>query len=224
MLKRDTNSLPQKTVVQGLVREIRERLLSGEIKGGDPLKQDQLAKQFGVSRIPVREALLQLDAEGLVRFFPHRGAVAAELSFEEANELFDLRVLLETAVLGKAIDRLTQQDLDRAAVAERRYAEAIERGTDIDSWGDLNWEFHRILYEPAEQPRTLAIIKNLHVSTARYQRLQLRLIGGVPRAEAEHRIILDACRRGKRGDAISALRSHILSVKTHAVRVLRKDD
>jgi DNA-binding GntR family transcriptional regulator len=211
MLERKESVLPQKTVTEGIVREMRERLLSGQIKGGEPLRQEQLANEFGVSRIPIREALLQLGAEGLVVFTPHKGAVATRLSIEEADELFHLRALLETDVFSHAFSKLTSTHLDAAEKALARYDRAIEAGTDADLWGKMNWEFHEILFEPAQLPRTVAIIKNLHTSTDRYQRFFL-LTGGVVHAETEHRLILTLCRAGDEAGAMTAMRDHILSV------------
>jgi DNA-binding GntR family transcriptional regulator len=216
------DKLSQKTVTQGLVREIRQRLLSGTIKGGEPLKQEKLATQFGVSRIPVREALQQLEAEGLVRFTPHKGAIATRLSIQEADELFHLRALLETDILQSAFDRLGETDFKAASEADARYDKAIEDETAIDLWGRLNWDFHRTLYEPAGRPRTLSIIANLHIGTYRYQRFYLSLTGGVLRAEAEHRLILEACRKRDRTAAVRALRMHILGIGEQITDALRR--
>lgn len=223
MLDSKERALPQKTVTEGIVREMRERLLSGQIKGGEPLRQEQLANEYGVSRIPIREALLQLCAEGLVVFTPHKGAVATRLSIEEADELFRLRALLETDVFSRAFGKLTPKHLDAAEKALARYDRAIGAGTEVDSWGKMNWAFHEILFAPAQLPRTVAIIKNLHTSTDRYQRVFL-LTGGVVHAETEHRLILDLCRAGDEEAARNAMRDHILSVHSRVRHFLVSSD
>jgi len=82
-----------------VAESLRERILDGEFKAGFPLRQDALASEFGVSRIPIREALMQLEAEGLIKIHPHRGAIVSELSTEEVQELFALRALLEPRLL-----------------------------------------------------------------------------------------------------------------------------
>jgi len=107
------------------VEALREKILRGEYPEGAPLRQDTLAAELGVSRIPVREALRQLEAEGLVTFVPHFGAVVSSLSLSEIKELFELRALLETDLLRRAIPRIREEDLDRADEILDQYDAAI---------------------------------------------------------------------------------------------------
>ncbi len=107
-------SIARKTIASTVVEILREKIISHEIKGGQPLRQDALAKEFNVSRIPVREALLQLEAEGLVQFAPHKGAVATQISANEVDELFELRVLLECDVLCRALKFISDEELDKS--------------------------------------------------------------------------------------------------------------
>ena len=100
-----------KTRTQVVVEAIREKILTGAIKAGEPLRQAALADELKVSRIPVREALLQLEAEGLVEFEAHKGATATKLSAEQVTELFELRALLECELLRLAIPKLTEAEL-----------------------------------------------------------------------------------------------------------------
>ncbi|HTN98462.1 MAG TPA: GntR family transcriptional regulator, partial [Nordella sp.] len=102
--------LHHRTIASAVVDALRRRILDGEFAAGAQLRQDSLAKEFGVSRIPIREALLQLDAEGLVKILPHRGAVVSELSVAEIKELFDLRALLEPRLLRLSAPHLTEKD------------------------------------------------------------------------------------------------------------------
>ena len=88
-------SLQHRTIAAAVADSLRHRILDGDFKAGFPLRQDALAGEFGVSRIPIREALMQLEAEGLVKIHPHRGAIVSELSTDEVQELFELRALLE---------------------------------------------------------------------------------------------------------------------------------
>ena len=100
-------SIVYKTRTQLVVETIREKILSGEIQAGQPLRQAALAEELNVSRIPVREALLQLEAEGLVIFEPHKGATATELNAEHVDELFELRAMLEAELLAASIPNLS---------------------------------------------------------------------------------------------------------------------
>src|SRR5689334_17529071 len=130
------SGLPVKRTIADQVAElIRQRILSGQLKGGQPIRQEHLAAELGVSRIPLREALKQLAAEGFVSIASHKGAVVAELSVEEVEELFDLRLKLETWLMELAMPAMTDAevaDLD-TNLQEQRRPDALSR------WGELNW-------------------------------------------------------------------------------------
>ena len=104
-------SIVYKTRTQLVVETLREKILNGEIKAGQPLRQAALAEELNVSRIPVREALLQLEAEGLVSFEPHKGATATELTVNQVDELFELRAMLEADLLAASIPNLSDEKL-----------------------------------------------------------------------------------------------------------------
>ena len=93
---------------------LRNAILQGQYKAKQPLRQDQIAEELGVSKIPLREALVQLKAEGLVSFMPNRGAVITELSAKEVDEIFSMRIVLETKALERAIPNLRPADFIRA--------------------------------------------------------------------------------------------------------------
>jgi DNA-binding GntR family transcriptional regulator len=189
--------------------EIRRRILSGEFPEGFPLKQDALAEDFGMSRIPIREALVQLESEGFVKILPHRGAQVSELSQAEIRELFELRALLEPRLLRLSAPRLTAGDY---AVLDQINAEyrAEMRAQNPARWGELNTKLHMQLMSRAEQPRTLAIVIALLQNTDRYTRLQLSLTGSArARAEKEHAAIVKLCRTGDVAAACKLLTAHI---------------
>ena len=129
--------LARQTVASMTLDAIRDGILHGIYTEGEPLRQDALAAELGVSRIPIREALRQLEAEGLVTFSPHRGAIVSILSLAEIEEVFDIRANLEPDLLRRAIPRLTTYQLDQAdeildrkALAERAH-EGLARLPDI---------------------------------------------------------------------------------------------
>src|SRR5215510_12062973 len=99
---------------ESIADSLRADILRGNLKSGQALKQDEIAAQFGVSKIPVREALVQLKAEGLVNFYPNRGAFVSEISSAEADEIYVMRIALETAVLARAIPHLTVSHFKQA--------------------------------------------------------------------------------------------------------------
>jgi DNA-binding GntR family transcriptional regulator len=197
------------TFTQHVVDELRELILSGSLREGQQLRQDSLAAALKASGIPVREALRQLEAEGLVTFFPHRGAIVSGLSLDEIREFFDTRALLECDILRRAIPNLTEADFQAAAEVLDFFDDAFDNH-DLSAWGQLNWKFHSTLYAAANRPRTLAIIQNLNNDVDRYLRLHLQLTRAVQRAQQDHRKILDLCRKGKVDAACDFLARHIL--------------
>jgi DNA-binding GntR family transcriptional regulator len=199
---------------------LRDRIIRGEYAEGAPLRQDALAEDLGVSRIPVREALHQLQAEGLVSFSPHVGAVVSTLSLTEIEELFDLRAMIEPDQLRRAIACISDENLERAAEILDAYEAAFQRG-DVSAWGSLNWQFHSILLAPANRPLTFRLLENLHNQSERYMRVQLSLTHGEERANVEHREILATVRRREAKQASRLLTEHIRSAGQALAEFLR---
>jgi DNA-binding GntR family transcriptional regulator len=185
-------SLQHRTIAAAVAEHLRHRILDGDFKAGLPLRQDALAGEFGVSRIPIREALMQLEAEGLVKIHPHRGAIVSELSMDEVQELFELRSLLEPRLLEASARHLTRDDYEKINQILREYSAEL-RANHVRRWGELNTELHMLLYCHAGQPRTLAIVANLLQECDRHTRLQLSLTDGMRRAETEHAELLRLC-------------------------------
>ena len=211
-----------RTIAQSVAEQIREQILAGEIKGGEPLRQQAIAKQFDTSIIPVREALRQLEAEGLVELKSHRGAVATELTLDKAREWINLRRLIETDLISAAIDNITDNDLTRAEQVLSRWGSAMDKRADIDRWSHYNFEFHAILYAPAGRPETMKILELLHQKCDRYIRLQLLSGDHIKRAQAEHRALIDLCRSGDKRAAKSLLNEHIMGVEQDIVDALSR--
>lgn len=212
--------LIRRTVVDLALEELRDRILHGRYAEGSPLRQDALAADLGVSRIPIREALRRLEVEGLVSFNPHQGAIVSTLSLSEINELFDLRSLIEADLLGHAIPMLTAVVLDRAAATLDSYDRALSNG-DVAEWGKLNWAFHSTLLAAADRPLTLGVVSTLHNQSDRYMRLQLTLTHGEVRASGEHRRILEAAQRKDAARACTLLSAHIRDAGTSLIGFLR---
>jgi DNA-binding GntR family transcriptional regulator len=212
--------IQRQTVAAATVEGIRERILDRTYDEGEQLRQDVLAADLGVSRIPVREALRQLEAEGLVTFSPHRGAVVSSLSITEIEELFALRTRLESVLLRRAVPLLADEDFERAEEILNEY-DAAFRKRDVAAWGDLNWQFHSTLYSAAQRPVTMAVVERLHLHSNRYARMQLALTRGEARAQKEHGAILAAAREHDPSRACALLSAHILGAGRSLVRFLR---
>lgn len=199
---------------------LREKILRGEYPEGAPLRQDALAADLGVSRIPVREALRQLEAEGLVAFSPHCGAVVSSLSLDEIEELFDMRGILEAHLIKVAIPRMTKEVISRAEAILDAYEAAFAR-RDIAEWGALNWRFHSTLLSAADRPLTLGVLSNLHNQSDRYMRMQLALTHGEDRAIGEHRAILAAAKARDIEGASKLLHNHVITAGQALIDFLR---
>ncbi|WBV42188.1 GntR family transcriptional regulator [Pseudoroseomonas cervicalis] len=216
-----STALKHRTVSAALLEEIRRRVLDGRYKAGAQLRQDMLAEEFGVSRIPVREALFQLEAEGLVRISPHKGATVAELSPEELEEAFGLRALLEPRLLRASAPRLTEEDYAGLERILEEYAQAMRQG-DTARWGELNTALHLGLYARAGQKRTAGLVAALLQECDRYTRLQLTTEPeGLARAEREHRELVRLCRAGQVEAAAALLARHVEQVGQALLGFLR---
>ncbi len=197
-LRDDRPSSPE--VIADVVRSL---ILRGHFNGGQPLRQDTIAKWFGVSHIPVREALRQLTAEGLVELQSNRGATVAMLQPDEAEEILEIRFTLEIKAAGLAMPHWTDATFESL---EANLAEA-ESCSSIDRWSDLNRSFHSGLYQPCARPRLLALIGNLNTNVERYIRLLVSRSDYRLQAQREHRAIL-ASARVRNVTALSALIEH----------------
>ncbi len=213
--------IQRQTIASMTVEALRERILRGEYPEGEPLRQDALAEELGVSRIPVREALRQLEAEGLVTFSPHRGAVVSILSLAEIDELFELRAEIECDLLRRAIPKMTREQLDRATDVLDEFEAALAAG-EATRWGPLNWHFHAALYAPAERKFTMGVLQKLHQHSDRYFRMEVLLAQGGSRANEEHRAIAAAVAKKDITEAIQLMREHILGAGQSLVELLQK--
>ena len=214
------NVLQQQRSTPDLIADaLREAIIQGIFAAEQSLRQDEIAKQFGVSRIPVREALRQLEAEGLVKFYNNRGAVVSGLSLREAQEICEIRIALETMAIKFAIPNLQEVDFDKA----QSILDATAKETDITRLGKLNWEFHSTLYAPAKRTRLLNMINNLHVSIERYVRLQMTKINYLERSHKEHYLLLDAYRNKDTSAAVRLLKRHINGAGKELMNYLKEN-
>ena len=202
-------AIPRQSLTLAVADKLRDQIIRGEIAEGVQLRQDAIATQFQVSRIPVREALRQLEAEGLITIVPNRGAIVPVLSPEDVEELFTIRALLEPELLKLSIPHLTQSDFAQAEGVLKEFETELEQEDHMSRWGRLNWQFHSILYSRSNRPRFLSIIRNVDNNGERYTRLQLYLTHGANRANEEHRQLLDLCRNRDIVAACKLLRQHI---------------
>jgi DNA-binding GntR family transcriptional regulator len=200
--------LARTTAAGRAVDALRGAILSGELLAGHTIRQEELAAQLGISRIPLREALRQLEAEGFVTSSPHRGVVVASLSLEELREICEIRATLECHVLTLAVPKHDERSL---ALVDQALEATAAPDADV-RWTELNSDFHRALYAPAVRPMIMAEIERYHAHTERYLRVHAALFEHHRVADAEHRLIVEAVRARDAARAAAVLREHILKI------------
>ncbi|MCJ2060345.1 GntR family transcriptional regulator [Methylobacterium sp. J-048] len=194
---------------QRLRQRIEDEIVSGELALGSRLDENQLAVRFGVSRTPIREALLQLAATGLVQTKPRRGAIVSAPEPYLLLAMFEAMAEIEAACGRLAARRLVPEDAEalQAALAGCRTAVAQE---DPESYYAENYVFHTVVYRASRNAFLAEQALSLHRRLAPYRRLQLRVRQRLPQSLAEHEAIVAAIVAGDDAGAAEALRSHVL--------------
>jgi DNA-binding GntR family transcriptional regulator len=189
-----------------IVESLRRAIIEGQLGAGESLRQENLAKHFAVSRIPVREALRQLESEGWIVLRPNRGARVSTLSAEEVREIYEIRAPLEAMALRLAAPHHTAQSFKAVASILRTARITCDQSLYVQ----YNREFHLALYAPAVRPRLLALIHSLHSQGERYLRLKLGMPAHKRQSDDEHEQIFKALRSGKIEKSVRTLEAHLL--------------
>ncbi len=197
---------------------LRKMIMDGKYVQGEQLRQEQIAADLGVSRVPVREAFQQLEAEGLITNMPYKGAMVTKLSEGEIREYFDIRASLEADLLGLAMPNLGPVNIERA----RKVLEKLENASPA-RWGSLNWDLHAAIYEAAERPLTLDMVKKLHDNMDRYVRIQMSISPQHRKhADQEHQEFIELCEAGKKREAVKFIRNHICKARDDLLAHLKE--
>jgi DNA-binding GntR family transcriptional regulator len=190
-----------------MVRDaLRVAILSGRLAWGARLVQADIASELRVSTTPVREALRDLAAEGLIRFDPHRGAVVCELDINDFKEIYQIRRVIEPLAIRLAAERITKEELDKADELQRQ----LDQEEDSAAWVKGNWQFHALLDLGAHSPRLAVVVTSMHNSAALYVSHSVNLNPKrIHEGNAEHRAILVALRAGDADQAAEAFLQHL---------------
>jgi DNA-binding GntR family transcriptional regulator len=186
---------------------IRDAIADGSLDEGEPVRQDDVARVFNVSKIPVREALKRLEAEGLVEFQRNKGAVVTSVSEPEIAQIFEVRAILESSAIKLSVPHMSERTFAEALAL----CNAFAKETDVARWSELNWRFHSRLYEDAERPYLVNTIRSVNDRLERFLRVQLTLSHGHGVADQEHRELLDICRAGDAEKAAACVYAHIMN-------------
>lgn len=210
-----------RSMTSQLIVRLRERLLAGAYAPGAALRQDMLAAEFGTSKIPVREALVRLQSEGLVSVFPNRGFQVRPLATGELDEIFRLRLLMEPAAAALGARLATTADHRAARAALDRLNEALA-ANESSAFGQLNRAFHLQLLVPRAQPIAAEILGRLHSLAQRYVQVHLQPEGRVKRAAREHAALMKAWIARKPVRVRELLHAHIESTRDDVARAVAR--
>ena len=185
--------------------QLRLEILHGGIAPGSRLSQLRLAERFGVSRIPVRDALQILAGEGLVHPMSNATAVVTGMSVPELQELYELREAIEPMATQIAVPNVGRADL----LTMRKHLVIMEQNVDARTWLTANADFHAAVYKRASRPRTIELVEQLRRLTDRYMYVHLEVIGQTEHLHAEHLGILAAVESGDAALAARLTREHL---------------
>ena len=199
--------------------DIRERILSGEIGEGETIRQEALAEEYDVSRMPIREALKRLDAEGLVQLTNNRGASVTKHSLQEIGEIFDVRVLIEVDLFRRAIPEMTSSDFTRCSKILSEMEVSYD-ADDVARWGELNFQYHSALYAAAKRTLTHELLKRVSLQSDRYVRMHLSVMKQREPAKEEHRLLLSHAQKREIEAGCQLLTNHVMRTKDQLLEMV----
>ncbi|WP_433475047.1 GntR family transcriptional regulator [Spirillospora sp. CA-142024] len=205
------------TAQQFVLGELRRAITTGRLRPGAPIRQDALAEELGVSRVPLREALKTLQGEGLVGYRAHRGYLVEELSLDDLREVYRIRKILEAEAVHQAVSQLTDEDLTALEKAQQDVERAGAAG-DVLDMAAANRTFHMALYECARMPRLNRLIGSLWDATDAYRSIYYGHGVNRERVIGEHRAVLEALHARDADRAVRILDEH----RAHAVTALEE--
>ena len=190
-----------------IANQLRDQILHGQVKPGSRILQEQLAEEFGASRLPVRDALRRLQAEGLVTIVANTGAWVSKLTKAECEDAYQIRERLEPVLIRKSVASMTKETIEEL----RKLVAKVEKSADVETFLRLDREFHLLSYSHAPQGMIRDLIERLWNTTQHYRRAFAKLSGIEPGSvtHLEHRLILDALERGDLEDLEQNLAAHI---------------
>jgi DNA-binding GntR family transcriptional regulator len=199
------------TRAEGLRAQLADDIVRGALAPGQTLDEMELARRFGVSRTPVREAIRQLAASGLVETRPHRGAVVARPSHERILGMFEAMAELEALCAGLAAERMTAGERHALEAVHEQLRVLIQSG-DPQRYHEVNEAFHATIYAGAHNDYLAEMTLATRTRVQPFRRAQFRLLGRLAKSHVEHDRVVLAIVRGDRAGAASAMRAHIITV------------
>lgn len=201
--------------------KLRAMIFAGEFRAGQPLRQEEIARQLGVSRLPVREALNRLATEGLVELKPRRGFFVTSLNASEIEDIFDMRAMLEERAGHLATSRRTAADVQALDALIDSLDTAVAMPAAFEDWADLNLRFHTRLYQSCGRKHLCRQIDLLRDTVAPLIRLLAQQDGELQRSQSEHRQMAVLFRTGDAEGVGRLCREHCAYTGRGLVGLLR---
>jgi DNA-binding GntR family transcriptional regulator len=203
---------------------LREEILNNTFSANEPIRQEKVAAQLEISRIPVREALMRLEAEGLVVSRPRRGYVPAPFDLAEIEEIFDIRAVLERRAGQLAAEVRTRRDIDEVETLLRAMDEmTIALPADAAKFAACNSRFHDRLFAPSGRQRLIGMLLTLRGNVERYARLGAMMLGHLDHVRKEHHRIFTAFRRGDPDRLGEACADHVQRTGQRLLKMLKDE-
>ena len=214
-------AVKKQSLPEMIASDLRQRILTGELAEGEAVRQELLAKEYDVSRMPVREALKRLSAEGLVHWENNRGGTVIKHSLPEIGEIFDLRILIEVDLFRRAIPQMTDKDF---GTCEQLLAkmDSSDEADDVSQWGSYNHEYHMALYAAADRRMSTEFLERLNLHSDRYVRIHLSVMKQRQPAREEHRKLLNLARKGDTDGGATLLAQHIGRTRSELLAMIEK--
>ena len=211
--------LPLRDVV---FKTLRQAILTGELKPGERLMEIKLANKLGVSRTPIREAIRQLELDGLVIMVPRKGAQVAHITEKSMSDVMEVRLALDELTASLACTRISDEDKEGLVKACHDFKDAVG-SADLRKIASADVEFHDIILQAANNLRLSQIVNNLAEQMYRYRFEYIKDSTRWPSLIAEHRMITDAILRGDSELAVNAIHVHIKNQENSILRTIRKE-
>lgn len=208
------------TLQYRVTTKLREAILKGEFNMGDRLIQEEWAEKIGVSRMPIREALRQLEVEGLVRIEPRRGAIVTPISVEDVEEIYQLRALLEGQAVEKSVPYLEEEEINELESLYQQMIALKADEKDVEEYLKLNAHFHQVLREGCPWRRIHGMIETLWKGIPPYT--PSLLSNHLQEAHHEHYLMLEYVKQRKPEQVREVMEKHILRTRDNLIRFILK--
>lgn len=210
------------TLQYRVTTKLREAILKGEFKMGERLVQEEWAEKLGVSRMPIREALRQLEVEGLVQIEPRRGAIVTPVSVEDIEEIYYLRAILEGTAVEKSLPYLEKEDIEELERLVNQMVQLKADGEDVALYMELNSKFHQVLKSGCPWRRIHSMIETLWKGIPPYT--PSLLLNHLDDSHAEHKEILKCVKNNQPEELKKAIEKHILRTRDSLLQFIRKNN